>query len=61
MPTYRLNLEPVATSFLGDETRYLNINLTVDGEYEDCVVLSKEDVLWLLGYQEKQIWEPPSA
>lgn len=59
MPTYRLNLEPVAISFLGDETRYLNINLTVDGEYEDCVVLSKEDVLWLLGYQEKQIWEPP--
>lgn len=61
MPTYRLNLEPVTVSFLGDEARYLNINLTVDGEYEDCVVLSKEDVLWLLGYQENQLWEPPKS
>jgi len=59
--TYRLNTERVTLSFRGDETRHININLAVDGCFEDCVVLTKEDLLWLLGYQEKQIWEPPSA
>ena len=49
MTKYTLHLQRVAIGFLDDETRYLNIEIFEGGEYLDCVVLAKEDILWLLG------------
>ena len=49
MTKYKLNLQRVAIGFIDSETRYLNIEIFEGEEYLDCAVLTKEDILWLLG------------
>jgi hypothetical protein len=49
MTEYKLELTRVSIEFEGDETRYLNIEIFRGDEWLDSAVLTKEDILWLLG------------
>ena len=49
---YKLNFHRVQIGFLNEVTRYLNVELYVDGDHVDSAVLEKDDILWLLNQEE---------
>jgi hypothetical protein len=53
---YKLSFHRVQIGFLNEVTRYLNVELYVDGDHVDSAILEKDDILWLLNQEE----QPPS-